>query len=217
MNSPGFSLWLIVSKLLGSWWSSFQFFSNLHQKCLGEMIPTFDLIFSNAVETRTHQEIVCVFPIMRWTHTQLHEVWIKKMKDPVINRVGCCLGCYSNDETLKARPLWGDSIRTNDDQFPPTDLTYEMVVVLVRGSLTPKQWRFEHFSWWIIIKFTEIPYQDTQWSMYDWAVLVDEQMSNGWSFSHIFPIKWRANEQQGEGWAPTRWSWCIYLHLGSFG
>ena len=21
----------------------------------------------------------------------------------------------------------------------------------------------------------------------------------------IFPIKWRANEQQGEGWAPTRW------------
>ena len=33
-----------------------------------------------------------------------------------------------------------------------------------------------------------------------WVVLSDGQRGNGWAFSLL---KWPANEQQGEGWAPT--------------
>ena len=31
-----------------------------------------------------------------------------------------------------------------------------------------------------------------------------------WAKMTIFPTKWRANEQQGEGWAPTRQLWQLF-------
>ncbi len=43
----------------------------------------------------------------------------------------------------------------------------------------------------------------------NWAGLVDEQMSNT-----VLPTKWRANEQQGAGWASTRLN--TYLFRASF-
>ena len=42
------------------------------------------------------------------------------------------------------------------------------------------------------------------WRLLNWVVLSDELKWALWMT--IFPTKWRANEQQGEGWAPANWT-----------
>ena len=48
---------------------------------------------------------------------------------------------------------------------------------------------------------------------FNWAVLSDEQMRKRWPFS---PTKWRANEQQGGGWAPTSFLFWVLVRFGGF-